>query len=82
MNEIPHKIGNIYQIDPSKSERWKGQFIVATEIKLWGVQGYLLLDHPDNGQLVRCDGLAFIRMKYEEIVCVGFAEWTPRHVEE
>lgn len=70
-----HKVGNIYQIDPSLDPIFGGQYLVATEIKTWGIQGYLLLDRPDDGSLIRANGFAFLRKKYGEIVLVGFSEW-------
>lgn len=82
MKEIPHKIGNIYQLNPSKAERWGGQYLVATDIYEWGVMGYLLLDRPDEGTLVRFKGLAYLRPKYEQIQLVGFAEWIIRDDED
>lgn len=78
---IHHKIGNIYQYSP-EHEKFACQYIVATEIKSWGIQGYLLLDQLDNGSLTRYKGRAFARPKYEDIVCVGFAEWLIGEINE
>lgn len=79
---IEHKIGNIYQINPELDPQLGGQYIVATEIKHWGIQGYLLLETPDDGSLFRYEGKAYIRKKYEQIVLVGFAEWMSINKEE
>ncbi len=79
---IEPRIGNIYQIDPEKDKVLGGQFMVATEVKATIIQGYLLLDQADNGTLVRHNGRAFIRRKYEDLVCVGFVEWFPNREEE
>lgn len=73
------KEGTIYQINPEKDDRLGGQFVVATEIEHWGVQGYLLLDQLDTSALVRYKGRAFIRKNWDEIVKVGFAEWIAQY---
>ena len=66
--------GDIYQYDPAHATLG-GQFVVASEIKAWGIQGYLLLSFPDNGTLVRYKGRAYVRPTWEEIVRVGRVEW-------
>ena len=76
MNLSSAKIGTIYQINPETTEHegFGGQFIVATDLYEWGIQGYLLLDVPDTG-LVRFQGRAFLRLKWRELFEVGHVEW-------
>ena len=71
-----HEVGDIFQINPEKNKRYGGCFIVATEIKEWGIQGYLCMDIPDEN-VVRFKGLAFFRPKWDEIEFVGKAKWYP-----
>lgn len=44
---------------------WVGCFVYVTEVKSWGVQGFVQV--PNQGQ-------AFIRLKHEEYEKVGRAE--------
>lgn len=74
MKTTEYKQGDIFQFSPD-NPNFPGQFIVASEIKDWGIQGYLLLAYPDAGTLVRFKGMAYLRPKYEEIVKVGQVEW-------
>lgn len=66
---------DIYQIDPEKDEHLGGQFLVVTQSYEWGVQGYLLLEFRDDGSLVRFDGRAYIRKKWDHIRKIGAAIW-------
>ncbi len=80
MNEdsVSCRMYDIYQIDPEKDVALAGQFIVVTRIYEWGIQGYLLLDTPDGERLVRFQGRAFIRKKWDEVERVGKARWVGR----
>lgn len=59
--------GDIIQIDPEKDDMFGGCFMVVTEEKPWGAQGYVRIP----GQ----EGLAFKRTIYEKGMKVGHAEW-------
>lgn len=73
------EIGVIYQIDPDADTRFPAKFIVATKIiPDFGVQGYLLLDEPDQGNLYRTGGRAYLRIKWEDLFDVGKVEWEKR----
>lgn len=43
MSEIEFKVGMIVQLDPfeTKNKMFAGCLMVVTEVKLWGVQGYV-----------------------------------------
>lgn len=52
------EIGSIVQVDPSKAV-FGGCMVVVTEIKSWGIQGYV--------QSAGVEGQQYIRLPYEEI---------------
>jgi hypothetical protein len=56
------KVNDIVQVVPT--HKWAGCLIVVSEIKSWGIQGYVQM--PLQGQ-------AYIRLKFEEIEKVGEA---------
>jgi hypothetical protein len=66
------KIGDIVQINPSH-ENFGGQLLVVTEPKEWGCQGRLYLDTLID--VCRCDGRAYLRVKWENMEYVGTIEW-------
>ena len=54
---------DVVQIMPPNS--WDGCFMVVTESKDWGVQGYV--------QIPESDGLAYYRAGHDEYVIIGSA---------
>ena len=72
------KAGDVVQIDPAHDDRFGGNFVVVTEPKPWGCQGYLLLDRDDI-QPVRVIGSrrAYVRLPSRGMVRIGRAEWVP-----
>lgn len=66
------EIGDILQIN-TEHEGYPGFFLVVTEPKSWGAQGYLL--HSRNFEAVRYQGRAFLRVKFEEVEYCGHVEW-------
>lgn len=66
MNEPLRKRGEIVQIDPESDETFGGCFMVVTEPKSWGAQGYV--DIPGKGR-------AYYRVNNENCQLVGYAEW-------
>ena len=69
MEEI--KAGDVVQVAPGSS-RWADAFFATvTDVKQWGVQGYVMTIGADGTR-----GLAYIRLKHEEYVRIGRAEWT------
>ncbi|CEG60943.1 hypothetical protein [Legionella micdadei] len=67
------QVNDIVQLDPEKTRNkmFAGCFMVVSEIKSWGVQGYV----QALGENGKQGGQAYYRAKYEEIVKVGKAEW-------
>jgi hypothetical protein len=67
------KPGDVFQIAPEHGrDGWVGAFVVATEIKPWGIQGFVhqIVTHTEHGR-------AFIRLKWDEIEYVGKAVFMP-----
>ena len=64
MNEQIQKIevGDIVQVDPSK-EVFGGTMVVVTEVKSWGIQGYV--------QSAGVEGQAYIRLNFEDFEATG-----------
>lgn len=56
------EIGDIVQVQPGV-ETFGACMIVVTEVKSWGIQGYM--------QNVGQDGQAYIRLKFEDIELTG-----------
>lgn len=61
------KKGDVVQIDPSHDETFGGCFMVVTEVKSWGCQGYV--------QVPGQEGVAYYRCANEDQVFVGEAKW-------
>lgn len=69
-------VGDVVQIDPAHDEIFGGTFLTVTEVKSWGVQGYVKSLEP--GVM-----LAYYRVKFDKIVKIGKAEWiSGRHTDE
>jgi len=51
------EINDIVQVDPSKAV-FGGTMVVVTEIKPWGIQGYV--------QSAGVDGLQYIRLEWQD----------------
>lgn len=56
------KIGDIVQINPEK-DVFGGCMVVVTEVKSWGIQGYV--------QSAGVDGQQYIRVKTEDFESTG-----------
>lgn len=67
------KVGSIVQLDPEFTENkmFVGCFLVVTEIKSWGVQGYVQGLGSDGNM----GGHAYYRAKKETFQLVGNAKW-------
>jgi hypothetical protein len=67
---IPLSVNDVVQIDPMHDDVFGGCFMVVTDPKPWGAQGYVSV--PGKG-------LAFYRCPTRGLVHIGVAEWaTPR----
>ena len=63
-----YEVGDVVQINPTYDPMFGGAFLVITELKTWGVMGYV---HP----LVEGGGQAYYRVVFEHIEYVGRAVW-------
>lgn len=64
--------GDVVQIAPGNksNENFGGCFMVVTEPKDWGAQGYVWPSPPDS---VRFNGVAYFRANWEDMEYVGHA---------
>lgn len=60
-------VGDVVQIDPEHDDKFGGNLLVVTEVKSWGVQGYVAI--PGSG-------LAYYRVHFESVRRIGVAAWT------
>lgn len=58
-------IGDVVQLNP-KLDKFGGCFMIVTEPKSWGAQGYVTV--PGKG-------IAFYRANTEDMVKIGEAQW-------
>lgn len=58
-------VGQVWQIDPAV-EMFGGCFLIVSEVKSWGVQGYVRV--PGGGD-------AFVRKAWDVLTYIGVAEW-------
>lgn len=68
-----HVVGDVFQINERHGRQgWVGAFLMATEIKPWGVQGFVshVVSHDEQAR-------AYIRLKYEELDFIGHAPLIP-----
>lgn len=61
--------GDIVQIDPEHNDLFGGCFMVVSEVKPWGVQGYVTI--PKDGPRQ-----AYYRVPRGKFEVVGHAVWT------
>jgi hypothetical protein len=77
------KVGSVVQInehhDPGDGSRmgWVGAFVLVTELKGWGVMGFV--HHVDTHDK---SANAYIRLKWEHIEFVGQATLVPQGIHE
>jgi hypothetical protein len=60
--------GDVIQLDPEHS-RWGPVFVVADEVRTWGVQGYLI--GPEDKKI----GTVYVRVKHGHYARIGKAQW-------
>ncbi len=79
MEKCELKIGDVVQINEyAKDSMMTGAFLVVTEPKSFGAQGYIATSH--KMELVRLDGLAYLRVNFEEIDYIGHTTLMPQKV--
>jgi hypothetical protein len=73
MSEHQYKPGDVFQINEKHGRAgWIGAFVLASEIRSWGIQGFVqhVETHEEAAQ-------AWIRLKWEEIDFVDHAQLVP-----
>jgi hypothetical protein len=68
------KVGDIVQINPEK-DKYGGFFLVVTEVKCFGVQGYLLSHCNFPAVRIASSGKAFLRVAWEDMEYIGESYW-------
>lgn len=74
MIATPLNVGDVVQIDPAVAERdgfFGGCFMLVTEPKPWGAQGFISIP----GERGTLPGRAFYRAKFDEMELIGRAVW-------
>lgn len=51
---------SVVQINEKGQDGWIGCFVLVTEVKDWGIQGFV--------QIPKSEGSAYIRLTYDQIV--------------
>lgn len=67
------KVGDVFQIIETHGRQgWIGAFVMATEIKTWGIQGFVpyIKTHDEQTRI-------YIRLKWDEIEYIGHAPLMP-----
>lgn len=67
------QIGDVVQLSPKLNNHFAGCFMVVTEPKGFGAQGYV--NALGSSQVVTADGMAYYRAKFEDMEYIGKAEW-------
>lgn len=73
MSASLYRVGDVFQITEMYGHSgWIGAFVLATEIKTWGIQGFVshIVTHDQQTR-------AYIRLKWDEIELVGHAVLVP-----
>lgn len=73
LDTTPMKIGDLVQINPHNEAyaMFAGCILVVTEVRSWGVQGYV----QALGQDGKPGGQAYLRPKWEDIEYCGQVTW-------
>lgn len=66
-------VGDIVQIAPEHDARFGCCLMVVSELKKWGVEGYVSIPHKNGSRQ------AYYRCPFEEMELVGHAEWVISH---
>jgi hypothetical protein len=67
--DAERKAGDVFQINESYDRKgWIGAFVMATEVKSWGIQGFVhVIESHDQAQR------AYTRLEWSDIEFVGAA---------
>jgi hypothetical protein len=68
------QVGDVVQIDPDHDTAFGGCLLTVTEVKSWGVQGFVRVPGRPNA------GNAYYRVPFGKIARIGWAEYVPIEV--
>jgi len=73
------KINDVVQLNPitCRNPMFAGCFLIVTEVKTWGVQGYVQALGEDD----KPGGQAYYRAKFDEFIKIGIAVWGIKDLE-
>ncbi len=72
------KPGDVFQINENDGrDGWIGCFVMATEIRAWGIQGFVAWP-KEHEQMAR----AFIRLPWDTVEFIGTAPLAPQDTTE
>ena len=75
--QLRYNPGSVFQINGKHGRNgWIGAFVLATEIKSWGIQGFVhhIKTHEEKAEV-------WIRLKWDEIEYIGEAVLIPDDME-
>ena len=75
---MDYKAGDVFQITEKHGRKgWIGAFVLATEIKSWGVQGFVahIVTHEEQQSV-------YIRLPWSDIEFIGHSVLIPQSKEE
>lgn len=76
--QTQHTPGDVFQIIETHGRKgWIGAFVMATEIRSWGIQGFVahVVEHEEQAR-------ACIRLRWDEIEFVGRAPLMPEDIDQ
>ena len=83
MEQRDLKVGDVVQIDPDHDPMFGACFMIVTEPKNWGAQGYVMvLPRMGKDGVQVPGGRAYYRCKFEHMELVGPATWIAGDEEE
>ena len=62
--------GDVVQVDPESDGRFAACLMIVTEVKNWGLQGYITVPGTVGGS-----GTAYYRVNHDNYAKVGPAKW-------
>lgn len=71
MQPMSLEVGDVVQISPETSSAFAGCFMLVTEPKSFGAQGFISMPQA-RGQM---PGQAYYRARFEEMELIGKAAW-------
>ena len=70
--------GDVVQIRPETTNKaFAGCFMLVTEVKSWGVQGFIALPTERDRPPAR----AYYRATFDEVMKIGVANWVPEDLD-